>query len=443
MAKLKNISGFPEWLPAQKIVEDRLLETIRRVYGSFGFSPIETRSVEPVSTLAAKGVDKEIYVVQRLHAAESDDAGLALHFDLTVPFARYVAQNFNELVFPFKRYQIQKSWRGERPQKGRFREFYQCDIDIVARDVLPLSADAEAVTVMDQVFRTIAVGRHVIRLNNRKILLGIYSSLGLREEERRQAITAVDKISKIGREGVLKELQDGMGLDLAVAEKIADLAEIKVSASEAEYILSKLEIDDRLFEDGRREMLALLELLPAETGKCVQFDLSLARGLDYYTGVIVEFVFEDHPEFGTVAAGGRYDDLASQFINKKLPGVGMSFGLTRFLDMAFEHGLFPLEEKCPSQILVTVYREEDRAECNRIAQVLRDHGLCAEVFLSSPKLGKQIDYADARGIPQILFFDAQKNKIEVKDLRTKEQAYVPDLEKWASAQAARSSNKRV
>ncbi len=432
MSKLKNISGFPEWLPEQKIVEDRIIGIIRRIYQSYGFTPIETPAVELLSTLTSKGeIDKEIYVVKRLHAPEKEEAALALHYDLTVPFARYVAQHFSKLSFPFRRYQCQKSWRGERAQKGRFREFYQFDLDIIGRDTLPLAADAEVISAMDQVFRTLDVGKHVMRVNNRKVLLGIYTSLGLSAEQAKGAITAVDKIAKIGRAGVLKELTEKITLDQNQAERITDLAEVRIPPSDVEYILSNLDVDNKLFKQGKDELVELISLLPLVAQSNIQIDLSLARGLDYYTGTIVEVQMVDYPEFGTLAGGGRYDDLASEFINKKLPGVGMTFGLTRFLDLVFNHNLLAVSEKTPVKVLVAVPSEEQRPACNSLASEFRDAGVACEVFLGSQRIGKQIEYADARGIPFVAFRNVEDETVEIKDLTKKEQ-YKINVPDWCA-----------
>lgn len=431
MRKLKNISGFPEWLPEQKIVEERLIERIKSIYQSFGFTPIETPAVELLTTLLSKGeIDKEIYAVRRHSSAGSEEADLGLHFDLTVPFARYVAQHFAALHFPFKRYQLQKVWRGERPQKGRFREFYQFDIDVIARDTLPLACDAEVITVLDQVFTSLEVGKHLVRVNDRKILLGLYESLGLDQEQSKVAITAVDKIGKIGRDGVMMELLNKLKLEPAVAEKIVDLTEIRINPSEVEYVLSSLEIDSTTFTQGKNDLINLLRLLPEQTRKNLQVDLSLARGLDYYTGVIVEVFLVDHPQFGTLASGGRYDDLASEFINKKLPGVGVSFGITRFLDLAFSANLYTLQAKTISKVLVALHSEEQRPRCNELAGAIRSHGIACEVSYAPLKLGKQIEYAADRGIPYVFFVSPESGQVEVKDLRNKAQVAVNDLSKW-------------
>lgn len=433
MSKIKKISGFPEWLPKQKLLEDRVICIIRGVYESYGFTPIETPSVELVSTLLSKGViDKEIYLLKRARQEEGkterDESELALHFDLTVPLARYVAQHFNELTFPFKRYQLQKVWRGERPQKGRFREFYQFDIDTIAKDELPLSCDAEVISAVGDVFTKLSLGSYKIRVNSRKILLGIYESLGLDPAQRKEAIIAVDKIDKIGRTGVAKELA-ALGISQDALDKILEAADIKLEPQDAASGLSRLDVRTPQFDEGRSELLRVIELIGANARGNLRIDLSLARGLDYYTGLIFEVVFDDYPEFGSVCSGGRYDDLASQFINKKLPGVGVSIGLTRLMDLIFSSNLMPQREESAAKVLIAVYDEAQRVQCNLIADKLRALGIACEVYYKSPKLGKQIDYAASAGIPYIMF--VQTEGLEVKNLKTKQQSPITTVEEWA------------
>ncbi len=434
MAKLTNISGFPEWLPSERIAEEEIIERIKGIYRSYGYLPIETPAAELLSTLGAKGViDKELYALKRVQDNGDDEAELALHFDLTVPFARYVAQHFNDLIFPFKRYQVQKVWRGDRPQKGRFREFYQFDIDVIARDDLPLSSDAEVITMLDRAFSALNLGEHKIKLNNRKILLGFYNSLGLSEEKQKKAITVVDKIDKIGPDKVQLELTSTLGLASDTASKIVELTKIKVPGSEAGAKLAELGISDPQFLEGSNEVARVLELLPRLTQDKVVVDLSLARGLDYYTGAIFEVVYPAYPEFGSLGSGGRYDDLASDFINKKLPGVGASLGLTRAMDLGLRNKLISAEKKGYARALVSVYAEEQRAECNRIAEILREHGVSTEVFYKSPKIGKQIEYAESKGMQFVFFLDSASGKIEVKDLTKRVQQGVQDLVVWCKS----------
>ncbi|MCB0311161.1 MAG: ATP phosphoribosyltransferase regulatory subunit, partial [Bdellovibrionales bacterium] len=367
-------------------------------------------------------------------------ASLALHFDLTVPFARYVAQHFNELHFPFKRYQLQKVWRGERPQKGRFREFYQFDIDTIARDELPLTCDAEVISVLEEVFRRIGIGTHILRLNDRRLLHGMYQALGVPQEKCPSVVVVVDKIAKIGPQAVLQELRSNLSLDLSIAEKIVEFSKLSIPSVDAAKALPSLGIKNDQFDAAVKDLLHLIELLPAESAPHVVIDLSLARGLDYYTGVIVEVSIKEYPEFGTVASGGRYDDLASRFINKRLPGVGVSFGLSRFMDLIFANNILPQFGNPALSCLVAVYSEEQRSACLSLARDIRQGGMTAEVFYKSPKIGKQIDFAAAKGIRYVFFIDPESGQVQVKDLVVKAQESVKDIEQWLAARGSREAN---
>lgn len=436
MAKPSKISGFPEWLPEQKIAEDKIIGAIKSIYESYGFVPIETPAVELLTTLGSKGViDKEIFAVKRLRAEGDAEAELGLHFDLTVPLARYVAQHEHELAFPFKRYQIQKVWRGDRPQKGRFREFYQFDIDIIGRNDLPLACDAEVLSVVGLVMNEFSVGGYEIRINSRKLLAGLYAALGLSGEARKKAIIAVDKLLKIGADGVSRELAEINGVE---PEKIATIlasTEIRCKAGELAQAVAGLGLRSEEIEQGVLELELVCGLLPESVLANVVIDVSLARGLDYYTGVIVEVGLLKYPEFGTVISGGRYDNLASEFADQKLPGVGVSIGLTRLMELLFSENLVDTSKKSPSLVLVTVYSEQDRAHCNRIAHELRSYGVASEVYYKAPKLGKQIEYAEQRGIRYVLFIDGVTRAMQIKDLLTKEQVAVTSLAEWAEALA--------
>ncbi len=434
--KIESISGFPEWLPEQKIAEDRLVSKIKKIYEGFGFIPLETPSVELLSSLSSKGViEKEIYVIKRYHAEESEEAQLALHFDLTVPLARYVGQHFANLTFPFKRYQLQRSWRGEKPQRGRFREFYQFDIDTIALDNLPLSCDSEILAAVDKVFATLNLGKYVIKVNNRKLLLGFFSALGLEGDKAQEAIRIVDKLDKIGEAGVSRELGSSLGLDNQRIERIMTVSRLKLAVTDIEKLRSELlglGVDGDLFRQGVDELCTVFSLLSPASRTNVRLELSVARGLDYYTGIVIETYLTDYAQFGAVCSGGRYEDLASQFINKKLPGVGVSIGVTRLLSLLFENNLLDTTEKTPSKVLVTVDLEENRAACNALAETLRGYGVACEVYYKSPKFGKQIEYADRKGIRYCMFISAKDGAVEVKDLKTKEQSAVADLRLWSS-----------
>ena len=431
MAKPSKISGFPEWLPEQKIAEEKVIATIKGIYESFGFSPIETPAVELLTTLGSKGViDKEIFAVKRLKAEEGDEAELGLHFDLTVPLARYVAQHAHALVFPFKRYQLQKVWRGDRPQKGRFREFYQFDIDIISRNDLPLSCDAEVVSVIGLVMEALQFGPYTVRINNRKLLGGIYAELGLSESARKSAIIAVDKILKIGADGVARELQKIEGISHTAIDTILKSTTIQCSIDQLAEKVAALNTSSAQISEGVQELTTICSLLPASVRERVVIDVSLARGLDYYTGIIVETGLDKHPEFGSVISGGRYDDLASEFTDQKLPGVGVSIGLSRLMELAFTEGLVATARKSPTEVLVTVYDEGDRPHLNAVAQELRDLGVPTEVFYKCPKLGKQIEYAEAKGIRYVAFVDSTTRAVQIKDIVSKEQVSVSSLTEW-------------
>jgi histidyl-tRNA synthetase len=431
MAKPSKISGFPEWLPEQKIAEDRVIGAIKRIYESYGFVPIETPAVELLTTLGSKGViDKEIFAVKRLRAEEGDEAELGLHFDLTVPLARYVAQHAHELSFPFKRYQIQKVWRGDRPQKGRFREFYQFDIDIIGLNDLPLACDAEVLSVVGLVMNEFKVGGYELRINNRKLLAGLYEAIGLSGEARKKAIVAVDKLLKIGAEGVSRELASIPGVNPEMVAKILASTKIRCKAQDLAREVAAIEVQSELIDHGVRELVTICSLLPDTVLNNLVIDLSLARGLDYYTGVIVEVGLLKYPEFGTVISGGRYDDLASEFTDQKLPGVGVSIGLSRFMELLFSENLIDTSKKSPSQVLVTVYSEDDRPHCNRIAHELRSCGVATEVYFKAPKLGKQIEYAEQRGMRYVLFIDSASKAVQVKDIVTKEQRAIEAVLEW-------------
>jgi histidyl-tRNA synthetase len=434
MAKISKISGFPEWLPQQKIAEDRIIAAIRKVYESHGFVPIETPAVELLSTLGSKGViDKEIFAVKRLKAEGTEEAELGLHFDLTVPLARYVAQHAHELQFPFKRYQLQKVWRGDRPQKGRFREFYQFDIDIIGRNELPLCCDAEVVGVVGLVMQELKIGAYTLRINSRKLLMGLYEAIGLQGDARKHAIIAVDKLLKIGTDGVAAELAKIEGMSASMIDTIITSTTVQCGPDELAKRVAALNVSSPHVDEGVQELLTVCELLPDNVRTSLTIDLSLARGLDYYTGLIVEVGLVQYPEFGTVVSGGRYDDLASEFTDQKFPGVGVSIGLSRLMELLFSEKLVDTSRMSPTQALITVYSENDRVHCNRVAQELRALGVATEVYFKAPKLGKQIEYAEQRGIRYVLFIDSESKLIQVKDLQTKEQAPVHDLATFAAS----------
>ncbi len=398
------ISGFPEWLPEVRMVELQWLDEIRRTFESYGFCSLETPSVEDLRALLAKGeTDKEIYTLTRLQADENEkgEARLGLHYDLTVPLARYVAQHYNDLVFPFKRYQIQRVWRGERPQEGRFREFYQCDIDVINNDNVPLYFDAEMPAIVHGVLSRIGVGAFTIGLSNRKILQGFYCGLGI--EDIAGAIRIADKLDKIGTAGVLKQLQDNQKLSASTAEQCLALAGIRTTdASFAEKVRA-LGVSTPELETGLTELTYVVEALLESGVDGVIADMSIARGFDYYTGTVYEGRLADYPKLGAVFSGGRYDNLAESYINKNLPGVGISIGLTRLFSKFVTEGRAVSPRKCPTDVLVVVPNDAQQKNAARTAQTLRNRGIRVELYHAAEKLQKQLRYASRKGIPYVWF----------------------------------------
>ena len=420
--KPKPVSGFPEWLPEYRAVELDWMDKIRAVFESYGFCNIETPAVEEIDVLAAKGgeTEKEIYTLTRLHAEEGDkEARLALHFDLTVPMARYVAQHFGDLAFPFKRYQMQKSWRGERPQKGRFREFYQCDIDVINVDSLPLHFDAELPAVMYEAYSKLDIPPVELRLSNRKIVMGYLQGLGINDVL--PVTRTLDKLDKIGPEKVVKALTE-IGVAEEMAKKCLAIAEIKANDNSFAERLEALGVKSDLLSEGVEELKFVMQNLSHLPRGSVKVDLSIIRGLDYYTGTILEAYLKD-TDFGAVGSGGRYDDLAGSFINQKLPGIGVSIGITRLFSKMLDEGLIKPGNKAPTQVLVVLPEESRRAEAAATANALRARGYNVELYHSDTKIKKQLSYAEKKGISYVWFppfKDGQPH--EVKNMATGEQS---------------------
>ncbi|HEX6241695.1 MAG TPA: histidine--tRNA ligase [Polyangiales bacterium] len=425
MAKITALTGFPEWSPEERLVEQAVLDQVRRKFELFGFTSIETRAVEPLDVLLKKGAtDKEIYLLKRLHAEAGEEAELGLHFDLTVPFARYVAQNRGTLAFPFKRYQIQKVWRGERPQQGRYREFYQADIDVIGEGELPLHFDAEMALLLHEVVSSLPIPQIQLRINNRKLLEGFYRALGI--EAISDVLRSVDKLDKIGEEGVRKALREENALSQEAAEQCLALARVRGNAEQVLAGVRALGATHPLLEQGLEELGFVLSALRDLPDGSAIGDLRIARGLDYYTGTVYEGVFVDHPQLGTVCSGGRYDNLASDD-KHKLPGVGVSVGVSRILGFMFANGALKASRASPTVVLVALPSEEQRGEAYRLAAGLRARGVASEVFYAPQKFGKQIRYAERRGIPYVLFPGAAGT--ELRDIRSGEQKAV-DLATW-------------
>ena len=421
------ISGFPEWLPPQRIIEQRVIDRIRSTFELYGFSPLETRSVEPLETLLSKGeTSKEVYLLHRLQADESSakDDQLGLHFDLTVPFARFVVENAGKLVFPFRRYQIQKVWRGERPQEGRYREFLQADIDVVNRDNLPFHYDTEMPLVIGDALGGLPIPRARIQVNNRKVCEGFYRGLGLTDTD--QVLRTVDKLDKIGPARVLEQLVATAGADEKQAQACLDLAAI--SSEDASFVdaVRKLGVGDPLLDEGLEELVRVVETAREHAPGLVVAELKIARGLDYYTGTVYETQLRGYERFGSICSGGRYDNLASSG-KDRFPGVGISIGVSRMLGVLFGQQALSVTRPVPTCVLVALPHEEQRVACDRIAASLRRRGIPTEVAPTAAKFGKQIQYADRRGIPYV-WFPGEPDTI--KDIRSGDQVEA-DAATWA------------
>ncbi|GAA3614605.1 histidine--tRNA ligase [Marihabitans asiaticum] len=419
--KVTPLSGFPEYLPEQRVVEQHFLDVIRSTFELHGFPSIETRAVEPVERLLGKGgdADKEIYAVSRLAAdlEAGGDAELGLHFDLTVPFARYVVEHAGRLSFPFRRHQIQKVWRGERPQEGRFREFTQCDIDVVDVGELAPHFEAEMPLVMAEIFAQLPLPPMVIQVNNRKIPEGFYAGLGI--EDVAGTLRVVDKLDKIGPEAVT-ELLTGQGLRAEQAEQVLRLASIRTEDTSFVERVRALGVEHPVLDEGLAALAAVIDTGMTNAPGALVADLKIARGLDYYTGTVYETQLIGYEEWGSFCSGGRYDSLASDG-RTTYPGVGISIGLSRLLALLFAKDLVRATRKTPAAVLVAVIDEDSRPVSVRVATSLRGRGIACEVAPSAAKFGKQIRYAERRGIPFVWFPGAGEGGDQVKDIRSGEQ----------------------
>ena len=419
----RTLSGFMELLPGPQQQLERIMEILRRTYSLYGFTPLDTPVIESSEVLLAKGggeTEKQIYRFQK------GDADLSLRFDLTVPLAKYVALHYNELVFPFRRYQIGKVYRGERAQRGRFREFYQADIDIIGDGRLSILNEAEIPAIIYQTFSALGLKRFQIRVNNRKVLNGFYALLGLTEKSG-DIMRTVDKLDKIGPEKVKAILMDE---DIALSQAQADeiLKFIAISGTN-EAVLSALEAyrgQNEVFDQGLEELNTVVRYLgdfgvPAEN---FAVDLTIARGLDYYTGTVYETTLLDHPEIGSVCSGGRYDNLAEYYTDRQLPGAGISIGLTRLFYVLGEQGMLnPELPTAPADVLI-LPMTEDLSAAIALATQLRSCGIRTQLHCEEKKFKQKIAYADKLGIPYVIFLgedEISAGVVACKDMATGEQ----------------------
>lgn len=421
MAKPTPLSGFPEFLPAQRFVEQEVIATLARTFELHGFANVETRAVEPMDQLLRKGdTSKEVYVLRRLQEDEAGkDAGIGLHFDLTVPFARYVLENAGKLEFPFRRYQVQKVWRGERPQEGRFREFTQADIDIVGRDELAFHHDVEVARVMlEALSRLTFLPGFRLQVNNRKLIQGFYAGLGVTGDGIDEVMRLVDKLDKLDPAKVRELLLEEAGVSEEQADKALALATIRTTDASFVDRVRELDVKHELLDEGLHELATLVRACaPLATATVrIEADLSIARGLDYYTGTVFETRLDGYESLGSICSGGRYDALASDG-RTTYPGVGISLGVSRVLVPLAQRGVLTADRSVPSVVLVAVTDEDSRPEADAVATALRANGIPCEVAPSAAKFGKQIRHAERRGIPYVWFRQADGSS-EVKDIRS-------------------------
>ncbi len=442
--KVKNIvepsilAGFQEFLPKEQMLFTKMQDTIRNSFESFGFIPLDTPVLEKSQVLLAKsGGD----TAKQVYRFEKGDTDMAMRFDLTVPLARYVAQHYDSLVFPFRRYHIGKVYRGERPQKGRFREFYQCDIDIIGNETLNLLNDAELVSVINSTFEKLDIGDFTIMLNNRKLLGGFFATLGIGDPT--DALRAVDKLDKIGAENVKKELTE-QGIGSEQAEKIIALTSVGGFPAEVFKALDEMGIR------GKNEMLdAGLSELEKVCGYIKMFgvpenryciDLKIARGLDYYTGTVYETKLNDYPELGSICSGGRYDDLASNYTKKKLPGVGISIGLSRLFYQLCAAGIIKADGRATPSAVLLIPMGDTLDYTLSVAKKIRSSGIACETYLGEGKLGKKFGYADKLGIPYAIVLgedEMNAGTITLKDMRTGEQRSLESVDEFVKMIALR------
>jgi histidyl-tRNA synthetase len=418
----RTLSGFMELLPTPQQQMERIQEILRKTYSLYGFTPLDTPIIESSEVLLAKGggeTEKQIYRFQR------GDADLSLRFDLTVPLAKYVALHYNDLSFPFRRYQIGKVYRGERAQRGRFREFYQADIDIIGDGKLSIINEAEIPSIIYKTFSALGLKRFQIRVNNRKILSGFYSMLGLTEKSG-DIMRTVDKLDKIGSEKVRALLMEDLALSESDACEILKFIGTDGSTGEVLTALEGYQGRDSVFDEGLQELKTVVQYLSAFGVPEENFvvDLTIARGLDYYTGTVYETTLLDHPEIGSICSGGRYDNLAAFYTDRQLPGAGISIGLTRLFYVLGEQGMLnPTLPTAPADVLI-LPMTEDLTAAIRLATLLRDNGIRTQLHCEDRKFKQKLSYADKLKIPFVVILgenELRENMLTCKDMATGEQ----------------------
>lgn len=418
------LQGFSELLPAEQLAYNKMYDKIREIYESFGFLPIDTPVLEYADVLLAKAggeTEKQIY------RFEKGDSDIAMRFDLTVPLARYVAMHQNDLAFPFKRYHMAKVYRGERPQKGRYREFCQCDIDVIGADSLDLVYDAEMPAIIYNIFKELDIGKFTIRINNRKVLGGFFSWLGI-SDKTTDVMRVIDKLEKIGREKTAQELEK-IGLDDASVEKIMSFIEISGGCDEILASLRAIGCDDEKFITGVCELESVVSYIRdfGVPDEYFTLDLTIARGLDYYTGTVYETKIDNAPEFGSVCSGGRYDDLANYYTDQKLPGIGISIGLTRLFAQLREYGMISSEKKTTADVLIIPMDRSALSYSISAAKALRAENIPTDVYYLDKGFKPKMKYANRVGVPFIAIVgesEIAENKVTLKNMTDGTQATV-------------------
>lgn len=420
-----NISGFPEFSPAEQIIFDDYIYQFKNIFRSFGYVPVETSAVERASTLLSKGDDSEIYGIHRINDCNGKVAEFGLRFDLTVPLARFVSQNFGTLTFPFKRYSIGPVWRGERAQSGRYRQFYQCDIDVVGDEVLADIWDAEIISIIYICLKNLNIGNFTISINNRKILCGFLESVLGVDINLPEILRVIDKLNKVGHQGV-RDMLLSMNFSEIKVEQIINFLIFDIKTDQLEEF--KKFCTNEVFLQGLDEVKVLIDNLRLFSGNIpVLFNQSLARGLSYYTGMIAEVTLDDYPELGSIAGGGRYSNLTEKFCDRRMPGVGMSIGITRILTKLLEIEKIKSCKSSTAQVLVTIQNQKFIKAYIDIAKILREKGIFTDIFLENKKLGSQLNYANKKQIPIAVIANESElysGKAIVRNMRTSEQALV-------------------
>ena len=418
--KPRNLSGFIELLPEDQILFNKIFDKIRASYEKFGFTPLDTPILEYSDVLLAKAggeTEKQIY---RFNKGDTD---ISMRFDLTVPLAKYVALHAGEIIFPFRRYQMGKVFRGERTQKGRFREFYQCDIDVIGDESLPIMTDAEIPAIIYDTFLSLGFSNFTIRINNRKILNGLFDELGINNITT-DVLRIIDKIDKTGVENVKQELSKIIDNDEKI-EKLLSFITMKKNTDEILEIVKKIGIQNEVFKEG---ILELEEVVKGIRGFKVpdsnfKIDFTIARGLDYYTGTVYETILNDYPKMGSVCSGGRYENLAEFYTNKKLPGVGISIGLSRLFYKLKEAGVIKANEATTAKVMI-IPMVEDLSYAFNLATVLRNNSINTEINYSKKSIKSMFNYANRIKVPYVIVIgedEVKDNTISIKDMETGKQ----------------------